>query len=36
MGPSGYLYHTNKEYVEIPTIKKRAKLISALLIEDNK
>jgi glutamate carboxypeptidase len=35
MGPSGYLYHTNKEYVEIPTIKKRAKLISALLINDN-
>lgn len=35
MGPEGYLYHTNKEYVVIPTIKKRAKLISALLINDN-
>ncbi len=35
MGPSGYLYHTNKEYVEITTIKKRAKLIAALLIHDN-
>ena len=35
MGPEGYLYHTNKEYVLIPTIKKRAKLICALLIEDN-
>ncbi len=35
MGPTGYLYHTNKEYVVIPTIEKRAKLISALLLHDN-
>lgn len=35
MGPNGKYYHTNKELVYTDTIKKRAKLIAALLAKDN-
>jgi glutamate carboxypeptidase len=33
LGPSGGEYHTNREYVEISSIPRRAKLLAALLYE---